>query len=545
MADDVEALLESGRAALDSGDWASARAAFLAVLERQGDVADAHFGLAEAEWWLGDIDASIRSRERSFAAYRRQPEPMRAALAAIVLCFDYRKQVGNPVAAAGWLARATRLIEEHDIRELRGWLLFTRSFASDDLEAAERWAGEARQVGHEMGDADLELCAIGQVGAVLVRQGRVAEGVRWLDEAMAGSLGGEGGSPGTVVFTSCMMITSCTDCAEFERAVHWVRETQRFTERYGCPFLYAECRIVFGEVLLATGDWVQAEAELSAVLDASPRTVPSLHRRAAAALAELRLAQGRVEDAGRLVAGLGDHPETAPVVAKLHLAHGRPAAAAAVLERRLNVIDGLRLDGAVLVELLGQVDLAGDDPAQAAARGAQLVELGASFGCDIIRARGERLVGRANAARGDVGQARRHLDAALVALARLGLRYEAARTRMLLAEALRTAEPEVAEAEARAGLAVFDELGAGPDADAAASFLRELGVRAARPGLRDADGLTRREHEVLRLLGDGLSNPEIAARLYVSRKTVEHHVASVLAKLGVDNRHEAARHLSK
>ncbi|MGH9119467.1 MAG: tetratricopeptide repeat protein [Acidimicrobiales bacterium] len=259
MSDTVDGLLAKGQAALDHGDWSGARDAFRAVLDR-ADRADAQFGLAEAAWWLGDIDASIRSRERSFAAYRRQPEPKRAALAAILLCLDYRQQVGNPVAAAGWLARATRLIEEHAIDELRGWLLFATSFTSDDLESAERWAGEARELAHEAGDTDLELCALSEVGAVLVRQGRVAEGVRWLDEAMAGSLGGEGGHPGTVVFTSCMMITSCTDCAEFERAVHWVRETQRFAERYGCPFLYAECRIVLVE-LLGTGDWRQAEEE--------------------------------------------------------------------------------------------------------------------------------------------------------------------------------------------------------------------------------------------------------------------------------------------
>lgn len=103
----------------------------------------------------------------------------------------------------------------------------------------------------------------------------------------------------------------------------------------------------------------------------------------------------------------------------------------------------------------------------------------------------------------------------------------------------------MAIAEARQALAGFERLGAARDADAAAAFLRSLGVRAARSGPKGIGLLTRREREVLELLGEGLSNPEIAERLVVSRKTVEHHVARILSKLALRGRAQAAAYAAR
>jgi DNA-binding CsgD family transcriptional regulator len=297
--------------------------------------------------------------------------------------------------------------------------------------------------------------------------------------------------------------------------------------------------IHYGGMLVATDDWPAAEVELLAGVEMTRGAVPGLHRLAVSNLAELRFAQGRVGDVERLVAG-DDHHDLAHVHGQLHLWHGRPAAAIAVLRRRLDTTGGDRLATSKIVELLGEAELACGHAIAAAGRAEMLIAPGSDLGCELLAARGHRLAGRAAHAAGAPADARRHLDTALVGFARLEMHWEALRTRLLLAAALEQSEPEVAAAEARAALAAADRLGSAPTADEAAAVLRRLGIAAARGTPGDGRSLTQREEQVLALIGHGLSNPEIAARLHLSRKTVEHHVAHVLSKLGARHRTELA-----
>ena len=101
-----------------------------------------------------------------------------------------------------------------------------------------------------------------------------------------------------------------------------------------------------------------------------------------------------------------------------------------------------------------------------------------------------------------------------------------------------------AEPEQREALAMLDKMGAAPAAQALRRQLRERGVRSIPRGSRPATrsnplGLTRREAEILGLLSDGLRNSAIAKRLFLSTKTIEHHVSAILTKLDVRSRAEA------
>jgi predicted ATPase/DNA-binding CsgD family transcriptional regulator len=100
-------------------------------------------------------------------------------------------------------------------------------------------------------------------------------------------------------------------------------------------------------------------------------------------------------------------------------------------------------------------------------------------------------------------------------------------------------------AAVKRGLELFQTLGAVPAAARAQQRLRQLGAQRIPRGRRSSTrahpaGLTSRESDILGLIARGFNNPDIAAKLFVSRKTVEHHVSSILGKLDVPSREEAA-----
>jgi tetratricopeptide (TPR) repeat protein len=234
-----------------TGDWPAARDAFSAVLE-VAEAPEAFFGLANALFWLGDLAGTIANCEKAYAGFRRRGDPMFAAGAALSLVGYNKGYLGNTAAARGWLSRAARIIE-NEAPELRGELLGATAYVTDDPVESEALARQAAEIGRANGNSDLELMAMHAVGQALVQQGRTEEGMSLLDEAMAGVIGGEGSDPMTVAQVSCMTMVVCGSCFDLQRATQWVQSLESFIDRYGCPFLYAECRTYYGRVLFENG----------------------------------------------------------------------------------------------------------------------------------------------------------------------------------------------------------------------------------------------------------------------------------------------------
>ena len=536
------ALVADGRAALERGDWATARPLFRAALA-QGESPEATHGLARSEEWAGDFEAAIRLYERAFTGYRARGETrLPALIAGRELSFLHAAVYGNVAVASGWLARARRLADEAGECPETGWVELAEALATDDPDEISAHARAASAIAGRFDDPDLAFCALGYQGTALVLGGRVTEGMRRVDEAALAATNGEVRDHLVVGEIYCKMLLCCELTLDVRRAQDWVATADAAGRAAdGDVWISAICRMHYGGILTAAGRWPEAEDELSASLRLHESGMRAMRSGAAVRLADLRVRQGRLQEAAALLTGNEFDPQAVLPLARLHLIRGEAYLADAVLRRALVAQGGTVLDAPVLA-LLAEVRTAAGAVDDAHALHDRLSALAQESRLVHVQALAASVAGVIHRSAAQHG-ALQCFEAALRGFTRAGLPWEAARCRLAAARLLADTSPGVAVAEARAAWDGFRRLGARPDADEAAGVLRRLGGRTpSAPSPRGADGLTGRECEVLRLMVEGLSNQQIADRLYLSKRTVEHHVSSVLAKLGVATRAEALAH---
>ena len=530
-------LLADGQAALYAADWARAKSLFEKALETADD-AVAFDGLGQALWWLRDLEGCLRQRERAYLLFREAGNYRRAAYIAAWVAREHVSLYGNMAACQGWLARAAGLLEHEDANcAERGWLEKARATYADNPLDQERHLRQALAISRRCGDVDLEALALSFLGVVLVQESQIAEGMRCLDEAMAAVTAGEVHGLWTIGEAYCHMIDACLRVGDLRRAEEWTQIVDSFSSRTTNQVTFGLCRTFQGILLTWSGRWEEAEHMLAEGLQTFRGGYRALSAIPAWALADLRLRQGRLEEAASLTAGMEDFPVFWSVLASLHLQRGEADTAAALAERRVRQLPTTSLEAARYLPLVVVAHVARQDLEGAEAAVLQLQHEAESTGLRNVLAAAELAAGRLALARHSE-RAQPHLERAANLYQEIGMPLEHAHARLELARLNAEDRPALAIEDGRAALATFETLGASVDADAAAQLLRRLGVKG-RTGPRGKAQLTRRESEVLKLVQSGLSNPEIAARLYVSRRTVEHHVSTILGKLEVRNRAEA------
>jgi class 3 adenylate cyclase len=487
----AESSLEAGREAVARRAWREGFELLSGIDESDGLGAEDLERLAHAAWWTGHLDGCISARERAYSAYVESGDRRGAARVAMDVAKDYyAKQTAS--VGSGWVRQAERLLEgeedcvEHGyLARLRGVIAFE---GAGDFDLALEQAQRTLEIGERFANRDLQAVGLHDRGRALVAKGEVEEGLPLLDEGTAAAVSGELGPMATgVIF--CNMIATCEQLGDYRRAGEWSEAAKRWCERQAIAGFPGICRVHRAEVMRLRGAWPEAEQEARRAIDELREFNLEAAAEAFYEVGEVRLRVGDLhaaEEAFSQANELGREPE--PGMALLRLAEGKLDAAVACIKRALSE-ETRDLGRARLLPTHAELSIAAADPDEARAATEELEATAAKYGTVALEAGGAHARGSLHLSEGKPAEAVRSLRGALRLWREIDLPYEAARTRLRLAEAYR-AEGDLDSAllELRSARSAFEQLGALPDERRAAGLLRDwLGEEdaiARLPGLR-------------------------------------------------------------
>jgi DNA-binding NarL/FixJ family response regulator len=351
-----------------------------------------------------------------------------------------------------------------------------------------------------------------------------------LDEAMV-AIEARELSPLATGDSYCTVIDACAELLDLGRCRAWTDSFVRWCDSQQELVLYrGHCFLHRAELLGLEGAWTEALAEARHACErlAAPINPGAL---AGACLIEGDLLRLRgdltsAEGAYQRASEFGRDPQ--PGFALLRLAQGRVDQADAAIRRALDETQD-PLSRARLLGPFVEIVLASSDAVAARGAALELRSLATELGTPYLRAKAAGALGAVLLVEGDAKAALVELRRAFSELYALDVRYEAARTRLLIADACE---------------ALGDHDAAVMESASAQSVLGSLAPAVV--GARETGGphdLTPRELAVLALLAEGKSNRVIADELFISQKTVATHVSHIFTKLGVTSRSGATAYV--
>lgn len=524
--------VEQARGAYARGDWPEAYDAWSAsdlVSLPAPDLDD----FATAAELLGHHDAAVLALQHKFRLQEQAGDPRGAVRAAVRLAMSCATH-GEPALFSGWSARAEALVEEVGTESAEaGWVAFVRMFGHlnrGDIPQASAQADLATDAGRRHRDPDLAAMGLTGQGRLRLYTDRVPDGLACLDEAMVRVIAGEC-TPVIAGHVYCTAIEGCQEISDFGRVAEWTSALERWcSAQPGLLLFTGQCALHRAQLLRVHGDWAAALDELGLAaqryVEAGSPDAIGLTARESGDVLRLRGDLDAADAAYQRAADHGCDPQ--PGLALLWLARGQGAAALAAVERMLDEDVGAVARCRVLpaaVELFlasGQVD-------RARSAAGELSSLACS---EVHTAMAAECAGAVELAADDPAGALPFLRKAGQMWARASAPYDAARVGVLRGRALaRLGNADTSRRELEAARDCFRRLGARPAADHVSTLLA--------PPTSPA-GLTAREVEVLRLVATGRTNPQIAAGLVLSEKTVARHLSNIFTKLDVGSRTAAA-----
>jgi ATP/maltotriose-dependent transcriptional regulator MalT len=329
------------------------------------------------------------------------------------------------------------------------------------------------------------------------------------------------------------MIEACQELSDFSRAASWTIALTRWCDEQPSlvPFT-GQCSLHRGQIMRLRGAYDEALAEFALAqrrYQAEGTVAPA--GRALTEQGDVLRIRGKLdeaEEAYQQAAELGHEPQPGLLLA--WLARGRTAAAIPAVRRLLAEAQG-PVQRSWLLPAAVQAMVAAQLLEEARQYSDELSGIGSAFGSSALRAAAAYGSASVELASGKVEEALRQARDSCRLWSDIGSPYETARARVLVARALRElGDEDSARSELAVARGSFAELGAAPAAEEVDRLLHR-----ARPG-----GLSEREVEVLKLVAEGRSNPEIARALVLSQKTVERHLSNIFTKLAVPSRTAAA-----
>jgi DNA-binding CsgD family transcriptional regulator len=530
----VDDLLRA-RAAYDRRDWLAAYGGLSDAGAGSELTAEDFARLATAAYLVGRRNDCVQALQRAYQLHLDSGDVLAAARSAFWLALVLLTS-GETAVGGGWVGRAQRLLADvdGDVVE-RGYLLIHvmyRHIFAGDYPTALTLAQQVTDYGRRFTDPDLIAMGLSAQGRLLLYHGRVPEGLALLDEAMVGVAADEV----STIFAGnvyCTMIEGCQEICDFDRAAQWTTALTAWCDQQpGLVPFTGQCAVHRGQIMRVQGAFDEAltEFDLSAqrYRDAGTPAPAGLAMTERGDILRLRGDLAAAAAAYDQAAAFGHEPQ--PGLALLWLAQGRTTAAVAALRRLLGeTVDPVHRSR--LLPVAVEVFLAVGCSEDAARLAGELQAIAVTFGCPSVQARADHAAADVALDSGDPAAALPLLRRECAVWERLGARYDTARCRLLLGRALRAlGDDQSALAEWTSARHIFAELRTRPAEREAAALIHPTAPR----------GLTQREVEVLQLVAAGKTNPEIAALLVLSEKTVGRHLSNIFGKIDVSTRTAAA-----